>query len=62
MLDLNTKEGRTVLNQFELPDDFPPGRYILEISSPFKDFGSLAILRKEFNIKSKTAGKKKWYQ
>lgn len=58
-LDLLTKEGTTVLKEFELPDDFPPGKYFLEISSPFKDFGTITKLRKEINIKAKAVGKKK---
>ena len=48
-----------MLKCFELPDDFPVGKYILEIGSSFDDFGEIPCLRKDLNVKTKVAGKKK---
>jgi hypothetical protein len=44
---------------FELPDDFPQGKYYLTIKSNVSDFGNVRPRRIEFIVKSKQAVTKK---
>lgn len=44
---------------FELPDDFPPGKYYLGIKTNVSDFGSVKGRRIELLVKSKQAATKK---
>jgi hypothetical protein len=44
---------------FELPDDFPQGKYLLTIESNFSDFGKVKPRKIEFIVKGKQAATKK---
>lgn len=58
MLQLLTEKAKSHISKLEFPDDFPPGKYYLQIRSPFSDFGELKPIKKELNIKPKITKKK----
>lgn len=58
-LGIKNEKGISILEKFELPDDFPQASYQMIISSPFNVFGQVAEFKKELIVKAKAAGKKK---
>lgn len=45
--------------KMELPDDFPQGKYWLEVRSAFGGFGEVRVGRKEWVVRGKQVQKKK---
>lgn len=45
IINLINQNGSACLRNFELPDDFPPGKYYICISSSYKTFGEIAERR-----------------
>lgn len=43
----------------ELPDDFPQGKYWLEVRSGFSGFGAVRVGRRECLVRGKQVQKKK---
>lgn len=58
VLQIHTEKAKSQISRLEFPDDFPPGKYYLQIRSPFNDFGELKPIKKEINIKTKIVKKK----
>jgi hypothetical protein len=57
-LSVLTDHGRCLIQRLEFPDDFPPGKYWLEVRTPFADFGRVKPMKRELNVKGKQVKKK----
>lgn len=58
ILKVQTESGRCSVLKLEFPDDFPAGKYCIEVSSAFTGFGEVKVARKELLVKIKQQKKK----